>query len=378
MLQAFGRFHLTEQVRAGSDLKHSSFVKRLSDGNVIMLQDILSYKHLSLADVESATEDWKYAPVLVSTNLERLNITRSKCQLWARERGTYVFKWKCSTSRHVNKPGLKDYQKAEEENSFFWQYWVEGAPANLSHNINGDVALVNGSPVTLHSLTFQDIAAYDKILAQLQGPHPPTVGSEIEIDVPLAVNVVVDESLDGKIPSRRRMAQLEELRKISLPDPQNQGRILLPLTTSMSPRSEKDADSFFYKTGNVFRPLATVTVSSPMPYDIGFAMTVHKAQGRTLDRVVVDLTNHGTHYSRMKFAAVFVAMSRVRKGCDIRLLAHKEIGQKHDPVMAYEYLCDLRPLHEAAAFCHGFSREGDPSPLDVTWNFQRALSYKTV
>ena len=41
-------------------------------------------------------------------------------------------------------------------------------------------------------------------------------------------------------------------------------------------------------------------------------MTIHKAQGRTIPKVIVDLSCHPTKYAEMKFAAIFVVMSRVK------------------------------------------------------------------
>jgi hypothetical protein len=44
--------------------------------------------------------------------------------------------------------------KMMKDNAFFWQFFATGAPCNLSHNINSEMALVNGAPATLHSLSF--------------------------------------------------------------------------------------------------------------------------------------------------------------------------------------------------------------------------------
>jgi hypothetical protein len=108
-------------------------------------------------------------------------------------------------------------------------------------------------------------------------------------------------------------------------------------------------------------------------------MTVHKAQGWTIKRVVLDLNFHSNHYSHMKFAAVFVALSHVKCWDHIRLLLHSRIGQAFDPQAAYGYLVKLCPEHEASAFFHGFAIDSSASVLadsrGATWDQSLALSY---
>lgn len=70
------------------------------------------------------------------------------------------------------------------------------------------------------------------------------------------------------------------------------------------------------------------------PYDLGFSMTVHKAQGRTIYRVVIDLTDHPNSYGRMEYAAIFVAMSRVEMSDHIRLFEKDPLVHRSEP---YEY-----------------------------------------
>ena len=87
------RFHLVEQQRAAQDTAHNAFVQKLSNGVAVALDDILGYKHLSKEDIIDHPEEWKYAPVLVSTNIQRLNVCQMKAQMWAKEHKTHVFKW---------------------------------------------------------------------------------------------------------------------------------------------------------------------------------------------------------------------------------------------------------------------------------------------
>ena len=67
------RFHLKEQQRS-DDPENNELVKKLSNGQTVQLSDIMRYMHLSKNDIQNHPDEWKYAPILVSTNAECLNI----------------------------------------------------------------------------------------------------------------------------------------------------------------------------------------------------------------------------------------------------------------------------------------------------------------
>jgi hypothetical protein len=51
-------------------------------------------------------------------------------------------------------------------------------------------------------------------------------------------------------------------------------------------------------------------------------MTVHKAQGRTVQRVVLGLANRPTVALQLNFAAVFAVLSRIKCSDHLRILYH--------------------------------------------------------
>ena len=366
----FERFHLIEQNRC-EDQNHNEFIKSLSRGEPISIEYIGSMKHLTRQDIQDHPRDWKFAPVLVSTNMERVKIARFKAQLWAQEHKTYVFKWKVRIGKEVNRPSLEDMEQIREDNAFFWQFFVKGAPYHLTQGVNNDLAMVNGSPLKGHSLTLADKEEHDRIVELLKGSDAPPFGSEIEIQEPAAINMIVEPSLDGQPLSTLRKAQLAELKKHSL----FRGKeIVVPITTSMG--NNADHDKFVYRTNNLLTPIAVASVRDPFPVQSAFSMTIHKAQGRTIKRMVVDLTWQGSHNCRMEYAAVFVALSRVASKDHIRLLRHAKVGRMFDPEEAYGYLAKLKPARAVAAFYHGFvPRTGrGTTSLGEAWNPERALS----
>ena len=162
------------------------------------------------------------------------------------------------------------------------------------------------------------------------------------------------------------------------PDKTSDAAIVVPITAAMGSagRSASKYDKYMYKTSDPITPIATVEMKDIFPFELGFSMTVHKAQGRTLDRIVVDLTNHPTHYTRMKFAAVFVAMSRVRCSEHIRLLHHADPSRRYSFEDTYSYLTELRPCRHAQAFMHGYTPD-NAVPGSSKWDRTKALGYST-
>lgn len=90
---------------------------------------------------------------------------------------------------------------------------------------------------------------------------------------------------------------------------------------------------------------------------------------RTIRRVIIDLTQHPRAVCCMKYAAVFVAMSRVATKDHIRLLEKSTIGHRSS---LYDYISTLAPESHIAPFLYGYSTEGAP------WDPSRCLSYSKI
>ena len=372
LFSKFLRFHLVEQQRT-NDLQHAAFVQKLSRGENILLSDILSYNPLSNKDITEHPEVWKYAPILVSTNIERLNICRFKAKMWATEHKSFVFRWKVKVRRQENRPPIQHRQTIIVKNAFFWQFWVAGAPSNLTYNVNGNMALVNGAPITTHSLSYSDRQEYDRILGLTQGPDALPFGSEIEIDTPLAANMIMNKSLDDKEVSEYRQMQLDHLKVFSIFS--GKETTVIPLTAAT--KKQEKYRVFAYPTGDAMYPVGTAEVCDQFKFELGFCITVHKAQGRTISRVIIDLTSHATLWCQMEFAAIFVAMSRVTQKSHIRLLTHAVQGKQFNPADAYSYLTGLKPSAFAMALYHGYTETPNSLITGMKWNPSTALDYST-
>ena len=107
--------------------------------------------------------------------------------------------------------------------------------------------------------------------------------------------------------------------------------ILLPLTSNMrynDSRTKESKQYTFIRSNDPIRQIGKVNINEQFPFELAFAMAVHKAQGRTIDRVILDLSDRETTNTRMRLSAVFVAFSRVKTKLHIRLLDHHFPGKQ--------------------------------------------------
>jgi hypothetical protein len=65
---------------------------------------------------------------------------------------------------------------------------------------------------------------------------------------------------------------------------------------------------------------------SAFPFSLGFSCTFHKSQGATLDCIVIDLNKTPKILGALQHASLYVAISRVRSGADIRVLPPRGEG----------------------------------------------------
>ena len=111
----------------------------------------------------------------------------------------------------------------------------------------------------------------------------------------------------------------------------------------------------------------SINIKQPFPYDLAFAMTVHKAQGRTIPRVIIAVRQHPNPMSSMNYAALFVALSRVKQGSHLRLIEPSSTVDTRASIYKW-LLTTLSPNTDIAPFIHGFL------PTQQ-WQFRRATAH---
>ena len=339
------RYHLDTQQRScqNEDNKaHNDFVRNLAKGDVITAVNLSIYRNLSHVDM-SKNKDWHFAPILVGTNRERSNIELQQSILFANKSKTYVFCWRRYEKNWKNRP-THDNEHMELMDPCLWQYFVPGANAFLTYNVNPSVGLANGSPVICHSMNFRNYTSIQNIENCIEENNNLPYGTILQLSKPpSSLNFVVIPTLTGKSMSKFRQEQMNVLQMNSIFGAKS-SEIVVPI--ALTEMDDDGGDQWnapiFVKTGNPLNPFASVELRSPFPFDLGFSMTIHKAQGRTIPRVILSLGKHPTY--QQDYASIFVAFSRVRHLDHIRLLEYRPSGLERNATYLHEYYKHLEKL----------------------------------
>ena len=164
------------------------------------------------------------------------------------------------------RPNDEELPTLLQDHSFFWQYFVPGAPAYLDSNINTNLGLVNGALITLHSLTFENEADQQRVFELCN--TQPDYGSELIIPLPTAVNVVVHTIDNTQTLSPRRAKQIEVLNEYSQQMGINRitaNEVIIPLQQSAGSNKDQGPHSIYVSKWqypfNSFRSHHQTTVS---------------------------------------------------------------------------------------------------------------------
>jgi hypothetical protein len=130
----------------------------------------------------------------------------------------------------------------------------------------------------------------------------------------------------------------------------------------------RKTNKYNYCNHTIIQPFSEVHILELFPSQLAFAMTVHKAQGRTIDKVVLDLNYHPDNGSRLGFDGVFVALSSVHSRHNLRLMRHDNTSFSK----AYSDITKLKPSCHVTAFYRRFYHKTSPSDGE-TWDLHNAL-----
>jgi hypothetical protein len=333
-------------------------------GNTVTLGDFKAqgYKYLTFEDAQ-CDPSWNAAPVLVATNRERLTITHWRAQQFARDHNTVVIRWQSRRKKWDQKPVHPHQVEAAMEDPCFYEYFVKGANGFFTKNVNKDLGLVNSTSATYHSLKVDPIE--ERHVQQLIRASNP--GDIITLEYPpMCINVEVTKTRESSESAR------EALFDFSLYD----NRIdTLNYLIPVSPALSQDSNTIAVRGGEDYLP-SRVQFYRRFPLDPGFAITAHKSQGRTMDKVIIALSHNPAPGCSFSYAQLHVAMSRVRRRDDIRLFLNGiSDTQKWRSI---QYVSLLQPDPSIEFFFDGFrSREGSDANLnwkEDAWDLAKANS----
>ena len=171
--------------------------------------------------------------------------------------------------------------------------------------------------------------------------------------------------------SKHMQKRIRALRKLAITTEPSDSRILIPL----QPSNNSKWQSYTIPSKQFQYGVSRVNTRNVLPFELSFAMTVHKAQGRTLRTVILALSHRGFDSKKLiSFESIYVAMSRVRSHNDIRLLFH-ETNEKaiFNRIAEIGYLTDLKPCKYTQAYYNGFDEN-----QEGYWDWNKTKQYMTM
>jgi hypothetical protein len=340
-------YELTEQQRSG-DEGHNEVVHKTYRGETITFEDLKNRNYRILSDEDGSQEDWLRAPVLVTTNRERFTIAIQRARNLASFLGKPVIRWQSETKRWRNKPSSA-YEYDVTQDPCLHDIFVQDADGFLCDNYMPHLRLVNGTRIKYRSLVFEP-EHRSAVEVLLEGARPGEV-----IDIPFRPIAVV---VDAFMPDECEKPILEALRSFSI------GRSRNVVTIPIFAKNSRWTSRGVPIPGGLGYGPSSVYVKSCFPLEASFAMTVYKALGRTIDRVILALSGNKPAGCNWTYRQVHVALSRVRTREHIRLLlvGSSETEKWH----SLSYLQNLKPDPSIAYFFAGFRSYNERNP-NVNW-----------
>ena len=336
LMQKASCYQLTQQHRS-KDPAHTEILNKMRTTGKVEIEDLKKCKLLKSEDVEG-DGDFRFATTLVTGNEERHKINHLKAKEWASHRNTRLVRWlrKVDYRKWKGKPSSKELIKqAIATNECFYELFVPGARAFLTQNINTSIGLANGTEIKYHSISFDD---RDKAREYRRHTKSHQPGGVITLDnPPSAVNVELfaDFPEDSEAQKKKNAKMRQRWQHGSLV--KDGGRIVIPISTSCGSYNEWEksyvpsahSTSPYTFAGVSMRRrlcsrpiygLSTVTLKDHFCIEPGFCITLHKAQGRTIRRLILSISDHPYHKLRHEWEGLYVGLSRVEYNEHIRLL----------------------------------------------------------
>lgn len=301
----------------------------------------------------------------------------AQARRFAKENGTHVIRWQRKIVSWRGKPQQETQQsRAKHKEPCFWEYYVEGALGYINKNVNIDIRLANGTMMRYHSISPGSDEIEDYLMKESQ--KVPAGGVITLKKPPEIINVEVFPDLEGDDDNtknlNRRLRQEWTYGRIEEGDEGVDGdrRVIIPVAkdSNLKTKSEPVRGAGTARKGTKYHP-SSVSLKDHFPLELGFAMTVHKAQGRTIRRLILSLSCHPCGTLRLTWEALYVALSRVRRRDDIRILLMRGKDRKD-----LDYVSDLKKDKNVGYYFGGFRNEDDGTP--PRWDRDLALTTMDV
>ena len=313
IMNEFEWIELDVQNRAGNkSTPHTEMVNRLYHNGQLTMDDLKRIKRLSIDDMKK-DPSWMFAPIITRTNVERKHFEFIQAVRFGKYYNKPVVRWKESfiPAKQFSKIDVNRDINPNDPNQY--QYWVEGAPAILGHNVSTNVKLVNGSEVLTHSLTFRDTWQANEFTKMYEKANDGEIITLNEAPYSSNIEIYVENEND----SDRTKTWKALLR--SRWDPQHTmvpGKLVIPVTQILKKgyNMHLQCEKVGYVKGKQ---------CPKIPFFLNFAMTSEKAQSQTMSKVILYLAHRkgrGSTFREKTLHHLNVDLSRVKCDEDMRIL----------------------------------------------------------
>ena len=352
---------LTEQVRS-NDPNHTKLIKKLYTHQQIGPNDFKKYDLLSPQDWSDPNNtEWLYAPIIVATNHEKQALTYLLAKHYATIKGTYVIHWPMNYGKWQQKPGNHFHIEAMK-NRCLYEYMVITAHAFCNDNWNREIELIKGTKLIYHSLGFANPIDMKYFLNKVALATPGDVITLLH--PPLTVNVELNipkDNADTKpelIKAWTTLSIIKDKIIIAIPQSSNHSNKIFTIIPGTS----------HYKPSRI-------EISPQFPIEMAFAITVHKAQGQTLDQVILALSHRHAAQCDMSYSHVYVATSRIHGSTYLRLLLTGT--REKDKWESLKYLNNLHPDKSIPSYFASFSNQNANQTNWKTTQLNQRQSFNT-
>jgi hypothetical protein len=374
LFQKFLYFQLTKQHRS-KDPIHTEIINNMRRSGKVKMEDLKKCQLLSEEDV-AGNGDFRFATTLVTGNQERHQIINHKAKDWASHHGTFLVRWLRNVDyrKWEGKPRAEEHIKhAMANNETFFELFVPGALGYLNHNINTSkgIPLANGTEIKYDSISFEDPEHEAEFRKHVRAHSP---GATITLHKPpSAINVELFADWPGDSEEKKKENEAERRQWQHGSLVRDGSRIVIPISTKY--RTFNDWEKTYIppaystsrcKTSGLMRNglrlygVSTVLLQDHFCIEPGFCITLHKAQGRTIRRLILSISDHPYYKLRHKWEGLYVGVSRVEYNEHMRLLL------KRGDWGTTKLLRDLERCKHAECFFKGYVQL--PNENGMRWN----------
>ena len=301
-------FEMRQQQRAIEDPGHTHMVNHTYTGKPITMMDLKRrLKILSSRDCKK--KEWIEACVLTSTNRQKFSLTHERAVQFAKNRRTVVLRWLKDMKEWKQAPE-PEFRAQAMDDPCFYEYFVWDCDGFVTECVSRDLHIVNALPFKYHSIKFDDET--ERFLYEVLNHASP--GDVITMPHrPLCINIELFMPYNTHNSVKRALKRLSIYTNTLTPPTSN------PVIPILEQSCKWDSNYTPVYGGTHFPPSKAI-FRHHFPLEPALAITVHKAQGRTLKRVIIALSYNPAKGCNFSYQQVHVALSRVRNSEHIRLL----------------------------------------------------------